>query len=175
MRIVLLLFCFMPYLAIAQQTFPWENFSFGDPALSLQIPGEVKSQNTNLPPDAKVLVRAYDAYYHRNTETGLVITMMHAQYLEDVEADKLGAVEGTNNQWEATGSRVVVLSTTENKMSGKSAVQQTGHLMNAGREYDFMDVVIVDGAYIWQVIVMIPSDDKSLQPTLRKIIDSISI
>lgn len=175
MRLLFLLFFLVPSLMSAQQNFSWKSFSFGQPALSLQIPGEVQQQNTNLPPDAKVLVRAYDAYFYRNAETGLVVTMMHAQYLEDVEADKLGAVEGTNNQWEGTGSRVVVLSTTENKISGKSAVQQTGHLMNAGREYDFMDVVIVDGAYIWQVIVMIPSDDESMQPTLRKIIDSISI
>lgn len=173
MRIILLLLCSGPFWVSAQQEFQWNKFSFGKPALTLSIPGAVEQQNTNLPADAKAFVEAYDAYYHKNGETGLVVTMMHAFYKNDVQADKLGAVEGTNNQWEATGSRVVILSTTENKISSKSAVQQRGMLMNGGREYDYMDVVMVDGARIWQVIVMIPSDDKSLQPVLQKIVDSI--
>ena len=173
MRLVLLLICSGPFWVTAQQNVQWESFSFGKPELSLLIPGDVNPQNTNLPADAKAFVEAYDAYYHKNGETGLVVTMMHAFYKDDVQADKLGAVEGTNNQWEATGSRVVILSTTENKIASKSSVQQRGLLMNGGREYDYMDVVIVDGARIWQVIVMIPSDDKSQQSVLRKIIDSI--
>lgn len=173
MRIFILFICLSPLWLNAQEDFQWTNFSFGKPEVSLLIPGDVDEQNMNLPPDAKAFVDAYEAYYHRNTKNGVVVTMMHAYYKDDVQSDKHGALEGTNNQWEATGSRVVILSTTENKISSKSAVQQRGMLMNGGREYDFMDVVIAEGAKIWQVIVMIPSDDKSLQPVLRKIIDSI--
>jgi hypothetical protein len=175
MRLLVLILCLSPLCIQAQDAFQWTNFTFGQPALSVSIPGKVDEQNMNLPPDAKAFVETYEAYYHRNVDNGLVVTMMHAFYKDDVQADKHGALEGTNNQWEATGSRVVIMSTTENKMSSKSAVQQMGVLMNAGREYDFMDVVIVEGAKIWQVIVMIPSDDKSLQPVLRKIVDSISL
>ncbi len=174
MRIIFFLICTAPSWLFAQQDLPWKSFTFGEPGLSLLIPGEVSAQNNTLPPDAKAFVETYEAFYHRNSANGVVITMMHAHYNDDTEANKLGATEGTNNQWEATGSRVVILSTTENPIDSKSAVQQRGLLMNGGREYDFMDVVVVDESLIWQVIVMIPSDDKSLQPVLRKIVDSIS-
>ena len=174
MRIVFFLFCFVPGVISAQQGYDWQAFSYGTPALTLSVPGQVEQQNTNLPPDAKAFVSEYDAYYYKNSGTGVVVTMMHAFYKDDVISDKMGAVEGTNNQWEATGSRVVILSTTENAIDGRSAVQQRGLLMNGGREYDYMDVVAVEGSRIWQVIVMIPSDDEAQEPVLQKIIDSIS-
>ncbi len=174
MRILFFLFCLVPSWLSAQSDVQWKKFNFGQPELSVLIPGETAAQNTNLPADAKAFVEAYEAFYHKNTETGVVVTMMYAHYKDDVLSDKHGAVEGTNNQWEATGSRVVILNTSENKISSKSAVQQRGLLLNSGREYDYMDVVIVEGSKIWQLIVMIPSDDQSLQPVMRKIIDSIN-
>ncbi len=173
MRGLFFILCSFPFLLTAQENLPWQPFSFGTPVLSMQIPGLPARQNTNLTPDVKAFVKAYDAYYHQNADKGIVITMMHAFYENDVQADKMGAVEGTNNQWEATGSRVVISSTTENTISSRSAVQQSGILFSAGREYDFMDVVIVEGARIWQIIVMVASDDESLQPVLRKVINSV--
>jgi len=174
MRVLILLLYLFPGLLSAQENFQWQDFSFGNPALSLQLPGIPAPQNTNLPSDVKAFVKEYDAYYHKNEKVGIVITMMHALYANDVQADKMGAIEGTNSQWEATGSRVVISSTTENPISAKSAAQQRGILMNAGREYDYMDIVVVEESKIWKVVVMIPSDDKSLQPVLRKIVDSIT-
>lgn len=174
MRVLLYLFVFLPGWITAQDNASWRPFVFGKPSLTVQLPGIPSLQKTNLPPDVKAFITDYEAFYLRDEPDGLVVTMMYAFYANDVVADAKGAVEGTNSQWQGTGSKVVVSSTTENKISNKSSVQQRGKLVQGGKEYDYMDIVVVEGSKLWQVIVMVESKQESLQQTLRKIIDSIS-
>ena len=72
------------------------------------------------------------------------------------------------------GTKVAILSTTDTKISGHKAVTQRGKLIIGGQESDYMDVVIVDGARLWQVIVMTRANDASLKSVMQKITDSIA-
>jgi hypothetical protein len=116
----------------------------------------------------------YDAAYLKDDAKGIVVTMMHLTYSDDVAADGNGAIEGTNGQWESTGTKVAILSTTEAKISGKKAIQQRGKLIQGGQENEYMDVVIVEGSKLWQVVVMVKANDASLKTIMQKITDSLS-
>ncbi len=175
MRNLLFALCLLPLASYGQKSaIGWQTFSIGAPALQILLPGEPLPQNANLPEAVQSYIKKYEAFYYQDGK-GLVVTLMHVVYSVDVMSDVKGAIDGTNGQWERTGSKVAVLSTTNNKINGKNAIQQRGKLINGGQENDYMDIVIGEGAKLWQVIVMVPSKDTVLQTTMQKIIDSISI
>jgi hypothetical protein len=118
-------------------------------------------------------IKKYISAYLRDQSNDYVITMMHVEYNNDVPADAKGAIEGTNGQWETTGSKVAVLSTTSNKISGKYSMQQRGKLIMGGQEHDYTDIVITEGSKLWQVIVMVRANDTSLKTVMQKVVDSI--
>ena len=160
-------------VALGQGTGTWQNFSIGNPPMKVLVPGEPTPQNVTLPKTVQDFVKTYQASYYEDGH-GLVITIMHVVYSVDVVADLSGALEGTNGQWKATGSKVAILSTSHNRITGKSSIQERGKLINGGEENDYMDIVIGDGPKLWQVIVMVPSKDAERLKTLQKIVDSIT-
>jgi hypothetical protein len=175
MKVLNFLFLFLPLMAVGQNnSIAWQNFSFGAPALKVTLPGKPEAQSSNLPQSVKNYIKRYDAFYVRDDARGIVVTMMHLTYTDDVVADPNGAIEGTNGQWESTGTRVAILNTTEAKVSGKKSLQQRGKLIMGGQEHDYMDVVVVDGSRLWQVVVMTKTGDASLKTVMQKITDSIS-
>ena len=87
-------------------------------------------------------ITKYDASYLKDEANGIVITMMYAWYANDVISDGMGAVDGTNRQWESTGARVAILNTDETKIAGKAAIKQRGKIIMGGEEHEYMDVVI---------------------------------
>jgi hypothetical protein len=175
MKVIHFLFLFLPAMAFGQtDNLSWQYFSFGSPALKVTLPGKPQSQSSNLPQSVKNYIKRYDAFYTRDDARGIVVTMMHLTYTDDVVADPNGAIEGTNGQWESTGTRVAILNTTETKVSGKKSLQQRGKLIMGGQEHDYMDVVVVDGSRLWQVVVMVKTGDASLKSVMQKITDSIS-
>lgn len=141
--------------------------------MKVLLPGEPTPQNPNLPKSVLDYIKKYEASFYEDGH-GLVVTIMHVVYAVDVVSDLSGALEGTNGQWQTTGSKVAILSTTHNRISGKSSIQQRGKLINGGDENDYMDIVIGEGPKLWQVIVMVPSKDTERLTTLQKIVDSIT-
>lgn len=174
MKIFLFFLCLLPGIMVGQsKSVTWQDFSFGSPALHVKMPGLLTKQQTKLPPKAQEQVSSYEAYYLKDDPNGIVITVMYALYAS-VVADATGAIDGTVGQWEATGTKVAILSTNETKISGHKAVAQRGKLIIGGQESDYMDVVIVNGARLWQVIVMTKANDASLKSVMQKITDSIT-
>ncbi len=174
MKIFLCFLCLVPGIIVGQsKSVTWQDFSFGSPALHVKMPGILTKQQTKLPPQAQEHVSNYEAYYLKDDPNGIVITVMHALYSK-VVADATGAIEGTVGQWEATGTKVAILSTTDTKISGHKAVAQRGKLIIGGQEHDYMDVVVVNGARLWQIIIMTKANDASLKSVMQRITDSIT-
>ncbi|HSF89915.1 MAG TPA: hypothetical protein VLA46_10890 [Saprospiraceae bacterium] len=174
MKIFLFFILLVPGIMVGQsKSFAWQDFSFGSPALHAKMPGQLIKQQTKLPPKAQEQVSGYEAHYLKDDHNGVVITVMYALYAS-VVADAKGAIDGTVGQWEATGTKVAILSTTDTKISGQKAIAQRGKLIIGGQEHDYMDVVIVNGARLWQVIVMTRASDASLKAVMQKITDSIT-
>ncbi len=174
-KITAFIFCFLPILAFGQGTTPgWQEFSLGKPPLSLRLPGIPSTQKAALPAKAMSYISHYEGYYLQDDPGGLVVTIMHVVYANNVIADPKGAAEGTNGQWEATGSKVAVTNTTENKVSGRIALQERGKLLMQGQEHDFMDIIVVEGSKLWQVIIMVPSKNATLKSTMEKIASSVT-
>jgi hypothetical protein len=175
MRVLLFVFCFVPALVFGQgATSAWQGYTIGTPPLALRLPGTPSPQEVDLPPHVINHIKKYIWAYLRDESNDYVITMMHVEYSNDVPADAKGAIEGTNGQWETTGSKVAVLSTTNNKISGKNAMQQRGKLIMGGQEHDYTDIVITEGSKLWQVIVMVRANDAALKTVMQKVVDSIS-
>lgn len=174
MKVFLFFLCLVPGFIVGQsKAITWQDFSFGSPALKVKMPGVLTKQQTKLPPKAQEHVSNYEAYYLKDDANGIVITVMHILYAKEL-ADATGAIEGTNGQWESNGTRVAILSTNDIKISGQKAVSQRGKLIIGGQEHDYMDVVVVNGAKLWQVIVMTNAKDTSLKAVMQKITDSMT-
>ncbi len=174
MKIFLFFLCLVPGILIGQpKSIVWHDFSFGSPVLHVKMPGMLTKQQTKLPPQAQQQVSNYEAYYLKDDPNGIVITVMHILYAS-VVADAKGAIEGTVGQWESTGTKVAILNTTETKISGQKAIMQRGKLIIGGQEHDYMDVVVVNGARLWQVIIMTKANDASLKSVIQKLTDSIA-
>lgn len=174
MKIFLFFLCLVPGILVAQsKSFAWQDFSFGSPDLHVKMPGMLTKQQAKLPPMAQQQVSLYEAYYLKDDPNGIVITVMHVLYAS-VVADATGAIEGTVGQWESTGTKVAILNTTDTKISGQKAIMQRGKLIIGGQEHDYMDVVVVNGARLWQVIVMTKANDALLKSVTQKITDSIT-
>jgi hypothetical protein len=175
MRILFVLLCFVPALLIGQvSNLVWQNYALGSPALKVKLPGQPSPQEAKLPQQAMSYIKKYDASYLKDDANGIVVTMMYAWYANNVVADGLGAIDGTNNQWENTGTKVAIINTENVKISGKSAVKQMGKLIIGGQEHDYMDIVVVEGSMLWQIIVMVRANDTSLKAVMQKITDSIT-
>ncbi len=175
MRFLVVIICFVPAMLFGQiSNLVWQNYALGTPTVKVKLPGQPLPQEAKLPPQAASYIKEYDASYLKDDANGIVITMMYAWYANDVIADSHGALDGTNRQWESTGTRVAILNTDETKISGKSAVKQRGKLIIGGQEHEFMDIVIVEGSMLWQIIVMVRANDTSLKTVMQKITDSIT-
>jgi hypothetical protein len=174
-KIAVFIVCFLPMLAMSQGTTPgWQEFSLGKPPLSLRLPGMPTAQKAALPPQAMSYISQYEGYYLQDDPGGLVVTIMHVIYANNVIADPKGAAEGTNGQWEATGSKVAVLNTSDTKVSGRIALQERGKLVMQGQEHDFMDIIVVEGSKLWQIIIMVPAKNATLKSTMEKIASSVT-
>ncbi len=175
MRVLVFFVCLIPALAFGQgATTGWQGYTFGTPALSVRLPGAPLPQEVNLPPHVIPHIKTYISAYLRQESNDYVITLMHVEYSNDVPADAKGALDGTNGQWETTGSKVAVLTTTSNKVSGKYSMQQRGKLIMGGQEHDFTDIVITEGSKLWQVIVMARANNAEMKTLMQKVVDSIT-
>jgi hypothetical protein len=112
--------------------------------------------------------------YLKNVPEGHVTTMMYAEYAPDIVSDAKGALDGTNKQWESTGSKVTIIATQDIKVSGRAAIKQQGKLINGNEEHDFTDIVVVQGNKLWQVIIMTKASDPALQAISQKIASSLA-
>jgi hypothetical protein len=43
-----------------------------------------------------------------------------------------------------------------------------------GQEHDFIDIIVVEGSKLWQVIIMVPAKNATLKSTLEKIAGSVT-
>lgn len=157
-----------------QPTFSWQPFSFGSPSLSLSLPGTPLPQQATLPQSVLSRISRYDAYYIKDPTQGIVVTLMHVTYTNDIVADIKGAADGTLSQWEYTGSRVDVLHTFHDEVEGRSRLLQSGLYFVDGQENEFTNIVIGEDEKLWQVIVIIRAGDKYLQQAVEKLINSIT-
>ncbi len=174
MRILFFSFLLLATPIVAQDTtFPWQDFSFGTPALSLRMPGKPVAQASKLPDQLLQRIKRYEAHYINDRVNGMVVTIMHATYTDDVIADREGVINGTMEQWHRTGAVATVHSTKEITVSGKSALEQQGDYRHEGKDYAFYDLVIADGPSMWQVIVIIRVGDVGLRQALNDMRDSI--
>jgi hypothetical protein len=140
MRILIFLCCLAPVFLSAQgSTTGWLDYSIGSPLLRMKLPGRPQAQEVNLPPGVLQRISKYEASYLKDDPKGVTMSIMHVVYAQDVAADKNGALEGTVGQWEATGSKVAILSTNQTEISGRSAVRQNGKLIMGGQEFDYTD------------------------------------
>jgi hypothetical protein len=154
--------------------FEWQEFSIGSPALTLETPGVPYPQEVPLPNDVLSFIRRYDAYIIENEAKGIAVIISHVAYADEIKADLKGALEGTIAEWELNGSKVDILSTSEQMFSGKTGIRQSGLLYLETGLFNYTNTVIVEGSMLWQILVVIQTEDMTLQLVLQKILDSIT-
>lgn len=174
MRFMIFLALLIPVSLCGQTAHTWQDFSIGVPALNVKLPGKPVAQSNSLPQQVAGRIAKYEASYLKDDPAGLVVTIMHVVYADGVPADGNGAIEGTNGQWERSGMKVAIISTTDTRISGKTAIKQRGKLIIGGQEHDYMDTVVIEGSMLWQVIVMVKANDPDLKQVLQKITDSLT-
>lgn len=175
MRILFILcLCALSQSGMAQPSaFAWTDFSFGAPACRLKMPGVPEPQKANLPAEVLKRIKRYDAFYIDNEFNGIIVTLTHVAYTDDVIANQKGAIDGTNAQWRATGATIDVHTTEAKVISGKSGTEQQGSYKMNGKDYEFYDLVVTEGPRMWQIIVIIRSGDVMLRQTLNHLKNSI--
>jgi hypothetical protein len=175
MRILLFIACLFPLALKGQDaTTTWQDFTIGTPTLKMSLPGKPVPQKPNLPQSVQTYIKNYTSFYLKDVPKGLVLTIMYVEYAVDVLADPEGALGGTNGQWEKTGSIVSITTTEESKVSGRRALKQKGKLIMGNETHDFSDIVIVHGDKLWQVIIMVKSNDDDLKAMSQKIVSSLT-
>ncbi len=173
MKLFVFLLCFSPLWIWGQAAaIDWQDFSFGDPALTVKMPGKPLAQRKNLPEDFKAYIQSYDAYYIQ--DQGMVVTLTYAHYAGDITTDLEGAVEGTIRQWKSTGSTVEIKSTLMGNAQGRPGLQVKGLFTLEGKEHDFAIMAISEGAKLWQVTIVKPSADMRLKQVITTIVDSLT-
>lgn len=151
----------------------WVTISVGQPAMQILLPANPTPQKQGLPPAVKTYIKKHEGFYLKDKPKGVVVTISATEYRDDIKADGRGVINGTNGQWQETGTKVAVLSTFDKKVSGKNGVQQRGVLLQNGDETEFIDLVITEGNRMWQVIVMADATQPALRPYLQQIVDSV--
>ena len=174
MKYILIFFCCTTAMLTAQQTpFTWKEFVVGSPAMSIVVPGILIPQDAELPQNVAAYMKKYEAYYLKDEPHGMVINLMHLTYAGDIVADLAGAANGTLYQWEATGAKIEVQTFTKLLTDGKNSVLQKGLFNIDGKQSIFTNLVIGDGASIWQIAMIVPSKDETMSTTMNRMIDSI--
>jgi hypothetical protein len=174
MKYILIILCATSGLLTAQQTpFTWKEFVVGSPAMSIVVPGILIPQDAELPQNVAVYMKKYEAYYLKDEPYGMVITLMHLTYAGEIIADLAGAANGTISQWEATGAKVEIQTFTKLLTDGRNSVVQKGLFTIDGKESIFTNLVIGDGASMWQIVMIVPSKDETMGTTMKRMYDSI--
>lgn len=174
MRFILILFCFSSGMVTAQLTpFTWKEYMVGTPAMSIIVPGILIPQDAELPQGVAVYMKKYEAYYLKDDPFGMVITIMHLTYAGDRIADLVGVANGTLSQWEATGAKIEVQTFTKLLTDGRNSILQKGLFTIDGKESIFTNLVIGDGASVWQTVMIVPSKDETMGATMKRMYDSI--
>jgi hypothetical protein len=174
MKYILIILCATSGLLTAQQSpFTWKEFVVGSPAMSIVVPGILIPQEAAIPENIAAYMKKYEAYYLNDDSHGMVITMMHLVYSGEIIADLVGAANGTLNQWEATGAKLDVQTFTKLLTDGKNSILQKGSFSIDGKQSIFTNLVIGDGASMWQIAMIVPAKDETMATTMSRMYDSI--
>ena len=73
----------------------------------------------------------------------------------------------------ATGAKIEVQTFTKLLTDGKNSVLQKGLFNIDGKQSIFTNLVIGDGASIWQIAMIVPSKDETMSTTMNRMYDSI--
>jgi hypothetical protein len=154
--------------------FSWQDFSLGTPALTFKVPFYPLPQEVSLPQSVADYIRQYDAFYIKEPERGIVVTIMHVIYNDDITADVNGAVQGTIAQWRANNAQVEIQAASLDPISGKNAVRQMGRFVQDGKENRFANVVVGEGSKLWQLIIIVKAGDPNLQKAMDTMLSSLA-
>ena len=166
------LFFFLTPVVLSAQDFTWQEFSFGAPALTIQMPSKPLPQESQLPDNVLPYIRRYDAFYIQSKSKDMVIKLMHATYSDGITADMKGAANGTIDQWKKTGAGIELQAGYERKISSRNGWIQKGLYFMDGKEYAFTILTIADQDRLWSVSIIIDANNSTLQQAMRKILDS---
>ena len=174
MKFILILLCCFSGLLSAQQTpLTWKEFVLGSPAMSLDLPGIVAPQDAALPQNIAAYIKKYEAYYLKDDAKGMVITLMHITYAGEIIADLVGAANGTLTQWENTGAKVDVQTFTKQVFADRNSVIQKGLFFIDGKQSIFTNLVIGEGASMWQIVMIVPANDDAMKKAMERMYASI--
>lgn len=174
MKYILFLLCCASGVLTAQQTsLTWKEFVIGSPAMSIEVPGVVIPQESKLPQGVAAYVDKYEAYFLEDKPKGMVITLMHLMYAGDIYADLVGAANGTLTQWEGTGAKVDVQLFTKKLTADRNSIIQKGLFTIDGKQNTFTNLVIGEGSNMWQIVMIVPSGDDTMQKAMDRMYDSI--
>ncbi len=174
MKYILIFLCATSGLLTAQQSpFTWKEFVVGSPAMSIVVPGILIPQDAVIPENIAAYMKKYEAYYLKDDSHGMVITMMHLVYAGDIIADLVGAANGTLTQWENTGAKLEVQTFTKLLTDGRNSILQKGLFSIDGKQSIFTNLVIGDGASMWQIATIVPAKDETMAATMKRMYDSI--
>jgi len=173
MKYILIMLCCTSGLLTAQTTLTWKEFVIGSPAMSIDVPGILIPQEAELPQNLAAYIKKYEAFYMKDDPNGMVITVMAITYGGEIIADLVGAANGTLSQWQGTGAKVDVQTFTKLLTDGKNSVVQKGLFSIDGKQSIFTNLVIGDGPSMWQIAMIVPAHDDSMQKAMDRLYASI--
>jgi hypothetical protein len=152
----------------------WKIFQLGEPALYINLPGEVIPKETALPSDLINRLQRFDTFrfYYENGK--LVAVMKFVQFNSPIEESAGTLLDSEVTQIMTSIKAEEVLQKeknyTLNKCTGRKS---TGSFMMENKAYLFQDVLLKKNNSMWQVWVAVEANSPNYEKMMNKIVKEI--
>jgi hypothetical protein len=164
----------MTYVAGIAQATSWKLFPLGDPALHINLPGEVTPMETSVPWDLINRLERFDTYRFYHADGKVVAIFKFIEYNAPIEesADTLMEKEIADVMTTIKAEQILHAekSIQVKKIPGQKA---TGSFMLKNQHWVFEDVLLHKGPSMWQVWVAAEESDPAYVKTMNKVVKSI--
>ena len=152
----------------------WKRYSPGGDQLSLMLPGEMQSENVNVPENLRDKVEQISRYKYDDEQ--FQITVWDMSYFAGIPTDIQQAAEGARQTLsEPDGVEEYQDSITPIIISGRPGRRMKGTFKRSDEEIKLDAVLLGDGPRLWLVITAYPVSDSVAQAASKTILDSVSL
>jgi len=152
----------------------WKVFYLGDPALKINLPGDVIPKESALPVDLINRLQRFDTFRFYHAEGKLVAVMKFMQYTTPIE-EPVGALLDTEvtHIMKSIHAEEVVQKEKDFSLKKYPGRKSTGRFIMDHKAYSFLDVLLKKDNSMWQVWVAAEEGDPAMEKMMKKVVKEL--